>query len=37
MIDFQSGCTEHHQAPLYVKQITLQTDGIALNVLNFFS
>lgn len=34
MIDFLSSCTEYQQAPLYVKQIILQADSTALNVLN---
>lgn len=37
MMDFLSSCTEYQQAPLHIKQIILQADSTALNVLNLFS
>lgn len=37
MIDFLSSCTEYQQTPLYLNQIFLQANSIALNVLNFLS
>lgn len=37
MIDFLSSCIEYQQAPLYMKQIFLQADSTASNVLNLLS